>query len=67
MDSQNALTSYFRKCIFNFDKNNIHNLLIGNVYFEQCVSKINDYISIIPSHPSWMNLTMRIWKTRKIY
>ncbi|WP_418905320.1 ParA family protein (plasmid) [Borreliella turdi] len=52
MDSQNALTSYFRKYVFNFDKNNIYNLLIGDAYFDQCVSKINDYISIIPSHPS---------------
>ncbi len=52
MDSQNALTSYFRKYVFNFSKNNIYNLLIGNAYFDQCVNKINDYISIIPSHPS---------------
>lgn len=51
MDSQNALTSYFRKYVFNFDKNNIYNLLIGNVYFDQCISKINDNIFIIPSHP----------------
>lgn len=51
MDSQNALTSYFRKYIFNFDKNNIYNLLIGNSYFDQCVNKINDHIFIIPSHP----------------
>lgn len=51
MDSQNALTSYFKKYVFNFDKNNIYNLLIGNAYFDQCVNKINDYISIIPSHP----------------
>ncbi|SCW43116.1 Cellulose biosynthesis protein BcsQ [Borreliella japonica] len=52
MDSQNAVTSYFRKYVFNFGKNNIYNLLIGNAYFDQCVYKINDFISIIPSHPS---------------
>ncbi|WP_215536645.1 ParA family protein [Borreliella bavariensis] len=52
MDSQNALTSYFGKYVFNFNRNNIYNLLIGNTYFDQCVNKINDYISIIPSHPN---------------
>lgn len=39
MDSQNALTSYFRKYVFNFDKNNIYNLLIGNVYFDRSMYK----------------------------
>ncbi len=51
MDSQNAITSYFGKYVFNFDKNNIYNLLMGNAYFDQCVNKINDHISIIPLHP----------------
>ncbi|WP_420025541.1 ParA family protein [Borreliella valaisiana] len=52
MDSQNALTSYFGEGIINFNKNNIYNLLLGNVYFDQCINKINEYIYIIPSHPS---------------
>ncbi|ACN53009.1 CobQ/CobB/MinD/ParA nucleotide binding domain protein (plasmid) [Borreliella valaisiana VS116] len=34
MDSQNAITSYFGKYVFNFDKNNIYNLLMGNAYFD---------------------------------
>ncbi|ACN93282.1 CobQ/CobB/MinD/ParA nucleotide binding domain protein (plasmid) [Borreliella finlandensis] len=67
MGSQNVLASYFKKYVFNFDKNNIYNLLIGNVYFDQCVNKINDYISIIYHTSLLINLIMKIWIIREIY
>ncbi|ABH02298.1 ParA partition protein; Borrelia protein family PFam32 (plasmid) [Borreliella afzelii PKo] len=51
LDSQNSLTYYFRKYVFNIEKFNLYNILKGDVYFDQCINKINDHISLIPSHP----------------
>ncbi|WP_418905407.1 ParA family protein (plasmid) [Borreliella turdi] len=51
LDSQNSLSSYFKKYINNIEKNNIYNLLKGEIYFSRCINKINDNIYFIPAHP----------------
>nr|WP_151074410.1 ParA family protein [Borreliella turdi] len=51
LDPQNSLTSYFNQYISNIKKRNVYKFLKGNAYFGKCENKINEYISIIPSHP----------------
>ncbi|WP_151074401.1 ParA family protein [Borreliella turdi] len=51
LDPQNSLTSYFNQYISNIKKHNVYEFLKGNTYFDKCENKINEYISIIPSHP----------------
>ncbi|PRR05691.1 ParA family protein [Borreliella burgdorferi] len=60
LDPQNSLSSYFSKYIFNIDKCNSYSLLKKDVYFGQCINKINDFISIIPSHPILENFNSEI-------
>ncbi|WP_418456553.1 ParA family protein [Borreliella lusitaniae] len=51
LDQQNSLTSYFNQYISDVKKHNVYEFLKGNTYFDQCENKINESISIIPSHP----------------
>ncbi|WP_210377650.1 ParA family protein, partial [Borreliella garinii] len=51
LDPQNSLTSYFSGYISNIEKYNAYSMLKGDFHFNECICKINDYISIIPSHP----------------
>ncbi|WP_151074378.1 ParA family protein (plasmid) [Borreliella turdi] len=51
IDPQNSLTSYFEKHLNDIKKYNIYRILKEETYFEQCINKINDHISFIPSHP----------------
>ncbi|MBB6043418.1 ParA family protein (plasmid) [Borreliella yangtzensis] len=60
LDPQNSLSSYFNKYILNIEKYNIYSLLKKDVYFDQCINKINDYISIIPSHPVLENFNSEV-------
>ncbi|WP_418456582.1 ParA family protein [Borreliella lusitaniae] len=60
LDPQNSLSSYFNKYILNIEKYNIYNLLKKDVYFDQCINKINDYISIIPSNPILENFNSEV-------
>ncbi|WLN25912.1 MULTISPECIES: ParA family protein [Borreliella] len=51
LDPQNSLSSYFNRYITNIKKHNVYEFLKGNTYFDKCENKINEFISIIPSHP----------------
>lgn len=51
LDPQNSLTSYFNRSVVNIEKYNVYNMLKGSIDFNDTINKINDYISIIPSHP----------------
>ncbi|OJH14573.1 chromosome partitioning protein ParA (plasmid) [Borreliella bissettiae] len=51
LDPQNSLTSHFNRYISNIEKYNAYSMLKGDFHFNECIYKINDYISIIPSHP----------------
>ncbi|WP_151074478.1 ParA family protein [Borreliella turdi] len=66
LDPQNSLTSYFNKYLHNIKKYNIYNILKGNIDFNECISKINDYISIIPSHPVLENFNAEIVDFKEI-
>ncbi|MCD2412365.1 ParA family protein, partial [Borreliella burgdorferi] len=66
LDPQNSLTSYFHRHVNNIKKYNVYNMLKGNVNFNECVNKINDYISIIPSHPVLENFNAEIVDFKEI-
>ncbi|WP_418909362.1 ParA family protein (plasmid) [Borreliella sinica] len=66
LDPQNSLTSYFHRHVNNIEKYNVYNILKGNINFNECVNKINDYISIIPSHPVLENFNAEIVDFKEI-
>ncbi|AHH05551.1 Atpase, para family protein (plasmid) [Borrelia miyamotoi FR64b] len=53
-DPQNSLTSYFFKYVKSLSKNNVYALLKENPNFnlDKYLSKINENIYLIPSHPN---------------
>ncbi|WP_373585006.1 ParA family protein [Borreliella afzelii] len=51
MDPQNSITSYFLKYVYHVETYNTYSMLKGSVPFNKCISKVNDYIYIIPAHP----------------
>lgn len=60
LDPQNSLSSYFSKYIFNIEEYNVYRMLKKDAYFDQCINKINDNISIIPSHPVLENFNSEV-------
>ncbi|WP_215536675.1 ParA family protein [Borreliella bavariensis] len=67
VDPQNSLTSYFEQNLNDIKKYNIYRMLKEEVYFEQCINRIDDSISFIPSHPVLDDFNWEYFENKEDY